>query len=219
MQDIKIHCAADNGDWLALNGHPDLAAVQSRYGDFATYIHLDAAGVAEAAGWLLGWLAEYAPEERTELLSRVADWKAILTGANDALAAAGFRSDEPVAEQIRTLAAERDRLRAERDSLEVKRKIERDRADAAEEHLNAIADAVGLGGTRTRWEGQLLARVAGMSAHLAEEKRENANLRAQLGDALLDKAEGGIAADRRIIADIRAILAGATVTWPEVTRG
>lgn len=67
MKNLKIPCSFREGDCVELQGVGDFVNVSATCVKNEASGNLDAAGVAEAAGWLLGWLAEHAPEERAKL--------------------------------------------------------------------------------------------------------------------------------------------------------
>jgi len=207
MEELSIPCAITEGDRLAFRedsrGGKPLVRV-----DADQYANLGPTGVAEAAGWLLGWLAEHAPEERTKLV------EAIGAAADSAMA-------EDLAHEAR---ADRDALAAElveaRESLRI-RTADR---DAAEKDLAAIADAVGLGGTRTRYEGQLLGKVENLIADVSDLRAANRTLtdanrelRAVLAEVPAQREAAAVATFEAV----RAAFAGCEVVIrvPEVTRG
>ena len=244
MEELSIPCAITEGDRLALSedsrGGRPLVRV-----DADQYTNLAPAGVAEAAGWLLGWLAEHAPEERIKLDTchsaaiaeslRVerdhlkgnleamqrklgeAESNYIFAQTNNgrnvadviaALDAVGAPEGAPP-DRVRALAAERDRLKADRDSLEVER-------EKLFDDLAAIADAVGLGGTRTRWEGQLLGKVENLIADVSDLRVALKRSNADCNTAIAEMHE----AKRKSVAYLQMVgeLVGAIVR-PEVTRG
>lgn len=176
------------------------------------------AGVAEAAGWLLGWLAEHAPEERAKLLDG-------LHGPIAALDAVGAPEGAPPDRVRALLTTANAGLAARCVAAEAER-------DKLANDLGNIADAVGLGGTRTRWEGQLLGKVENLIADVSDLRAAN---RALMDELVERRAEGErhyleLGAARReadqcldFVADAvaQALRSGGkvAVTWPEVTRG
>ena len=169
------------------------------------------AGVAEAVGWLLGWLAEHAPEERARL--------------GDGLLGLAQAQKEALHGDVQRLTAERDALaedlRASReahanDQSATALEAERRKVDALDSQLAAIADAVGLGGTRTRWEGQLLGKVEGLVADVSDLRVALKRSNADCNTAIAEMHE----AKRKSFAYLQMVgeLVGAIVR-PEVTRG